>query len=250
MTGISRVARPTVVLCVAVLLEGCVGGQGAGDTSPKGSPTASLPSDESSASPSPIVRPLRDQDGTAILDPGTYVLDLFPVDLAFDIPDGDPPGWHVGMSNADAAVVLWFTPPEITYGVEFRIAENVYVDPCDTAAGELEPPIGPSVDDLVAALSNQPEVRANIRDVTVGVFPAKEIELTALDSGDDCPEVIPFRTADDDVDIAHGDTLRLRFLDVDGFRVVLYTPEPEQADPAVEAEVQQILDSLRIEPPS
>jgi hypothetical protein len=248
MTDGTRVAHPTVVICVALLIGGCMGGQGAGDVSLKVTPTASLPSDESSAPPSPVVRPLRDQGGEAILDPGTYVLDLFPVDLAFDIPAGGHPGWHVGMSTADAAVVLWFTPPEITYGVEFRIAENVYVDPCDTAAGELVPPIGPSVDDLVAALSNQPEVRTTTRDVTVGDFSGKEIELTALHSGDDCPEVIPFRTADDDVDIAPGDTLRLRFLDVDGFRVVLYTPEPEQADPVVEAEVQQILGSLRIQP--
>lgn len=251
MTGVSRVAHPTVVICVALLIGGCVGGQGAGDTAPKGSPTASPTNDEASVAPSPNVRPLRDQGGTAILDPGSYALDLFPVDLAFDIPDGDPPGWHVGMSNADAAIVLWFTPPDITYGVEFWIADNVYVDPCDAAAGELEPPIGPSVDDLVAALSKQPEFRLSTPvDVTVGAFLGKEIELTALDSGDDCPEVIAFSTADDNVDLAPGDTLRLRLLDVAGFRIVLYTPEPEERDAAVEAERQQILDSLRIEPPS
>lgn len=200
-------------------------------------------------SPSPIVRPLLDRGGTAILDPGTYVLDDFPVDLAFDVPDGDPPGWHVGKSSADAAIVLWYTPPDITYGFAFWNADNVYVDPCNAAAGELEPPIGPSVDDLVAALSNLPGFQATApADVIVGAFRGKEIELTALDSGGDCPEVIAFSTGDDNVDLPPGQTLRLHMLDVDGVPIVMKTIEPAQRDAAVEAELHQILDSIRIEP--
>jgi hypothetical protein len=156
MIGITRVARPTIAFCVALVVSGCAGGQGAADASPKAIPTASPTRDEPSVPRSSIARPLRDTGGTTILDPGTYVLDYFPVDLAFDIPDGDPPGWHVGTSTADVAIVLWFTKPDITYLFAFWNVDNVYVDPCNAAAGELEPPIGPSVDDLVAALSNLP----------------------------------------------------------------------------------------------
>jgi len=187
-----------------------------------------------------------------ILGPGTYLLDRFPVDLAFDVPEGDPPGWHAGKSMAHTAIVLWYTPPEITYGFAFWNVGNVQVDPCNAAAGELEPPIGPSVDDLVATLSTLPGLEATAPvDVTVGAFGGKEIELTTLDVGE-CPQVIAFSASDDAVDLAlvnplPGETFRVQILDVGGVRVVLYTMEPATRDAAVEAELQQILDSIRIE---
>jgi hypothetical protein len=242
MTGSTRVAYPTVAICVALLVGGCGGGQGASGTSPTASSAASI-------APSPTGRPLRDTGGTAILDPGTYVLDYFPVDLAFDIPDGDPPGWHVGKSTDDAAVVLWYTPPDITYLFAFWNVDNVYADPCDAAAGELEPPIGPSVDDLVAALSNLPEFRATAPvDITVGAFRGKQIELTALDSGGDCPGVIVWSAGEESIDLSPGETRHVHVLDVDGVRIAMLTSEPAQRDAAVEAELHQILDSIRIEP--
>lgn len=244
----SRCRRTALLPVLPLLLAACGagGGQGASDTSPNATPAAS---DEPSVSTSPIAHPLRNQTGLAILDPGTYVLDQFPVPIAFDIPDGDPPGWHVGESTADSAIVLWLTPPEITYEFAFSTADNVYVDPCNAAAGELEPPIGPSVDDLVAALLDLPrfEVTAPV-DVTVGAFRGKEIELTALDSGPDCPEVIAFKAGNDDYDIAPGQTLRLHILDVDGVPIVMRILEGAERDAAAEAELQQILDSIRIEP--
>jgi len=91
-------------------------------------------------------------------------------------------------------------------------------------------------------------------DVTVGAFRGKEIELTALDSGGDCPEVIAFSFANDTTDISAGDTLRVQIVDVDGVRIVMSrskwvdTREPVERDAAAEAELQQILDSIRIEP--
>lgn len=247
MTGMIRIARPTVAICVALLIGGCAGGQGPGDASPTDFPTAS---DAPSVSPSANVLPLRDF-GEGVLDPGTYVLDLFPVDLAFDIPDGPSPGWHVGTSDASSAIVLWYTPPEITYGFAFSTADNVYVDPCNPAAGELEPPIGPTVDDLVAAISDLPgfQVTAPV-DVTVGAFTGKEIELTALDSEDNCREPIAFRAGNHQFDIEPGQTLPMQILNVDGVRIVMWwrSIEPAERDPAVEAELQEILDSIRIEP--
>lgn len=239
--------------CLALVLAigGCGQASGTGQPSIDAAPsaTASLTSDKPSVAPSPKVHPLRVQGGTAILDPGTYVLDLFPVNIAFDIPDGAPPGWHVGASSDEVAILLWFTPPEITYEFAFSTADNVYVDPCDAAAGELEPPIGPSVDDLVAAISELPEFQVTAPvDVTVGAFRGKEIEVTALDSGDDCPEVIAFRAGDEDYDLLPGQTERMHILDVDGVRIVMRILEPAGRDAAGEAELHQILDSIRIEP--
>jgi len=183
------------------------------------------------------------------------VLDQFPVRLAFDIPDGEPPGWHVGMSTAEVAIVLWYTPPDFTYAFAFWNADNVYVDPCNPAAGDLEPAIGPSVDDLAAALTNltEFEVTAPPVHVTVGDFQGKEIELTALDTGD-CPDVIAFSVGDESWDVPVGGTIRLHILDVDGVRIVMsdrpWIPELAERDAAAEAELKQILDSIRIEPAS
>jgi hypothetical protein len=251
VTGSTGIARPTIVICVALLIGGCGGGPDAGNASPNASPTDSPTSDGPSVPPSPIVRPLRDEGGTAILDPGTYILDDFPIDLAFDIPDGDPPGWHVGMSKPEVAIVLWYTPPEITYAFAIWNADNVYVDPCNPAAGRLEPPIGPSVDDFVAALSNLTEFHVTVPvNVTVGAFRGKEIELTALDSGGNCPEIVAFSAGDNNADLAPGERRRLQVLNVDGVRIVMETREPAERDAAAEAELHQILDSVRIEPVS
>ena len=249
--------------CLALVLAigGCGQASGTGGplTAAAPSATASPTSDEPSGSPSPIVRPLRNPDidpgVPEVLEPGTYVLDRFPVDLAFDIPDGSPPGWHAGTASEDFAILMWYTPPEITYVVAFWPVDDVHVDPCDAAAGELEPPVGPSVDALVTALSNLPGFQATDPvDVTVGAFRGKEIVLTALDSGADCPAAIAFSSGDDITDVSAGESLRLQILDVDGVRIVMSparwvnTREPTERNPAAEAELQQILDSIRIEP--
>lgn len=252
--GSARARYATIALAIAFLIGvgGCA--QEGGDASPSATPTKSATPDEPSASLAPGVRPLRNPDVDPgvpeILDPGTYVLDRFPIDLAFDIPDGDP-GWHAGKAAADLAVLLWYTPPEITYGLALWTAENVYADPCDTAAGELQPPIGPSVNELVAALSSSRafEVSPPI-DVTVGDFRGKEIELTAVGPEDACPDAVPWLGAEETGGLEAGETIPVQILDVDGVRVVVRSIEPDERDAAGEAELEQILDSIRIEPAS
>jgi hypothetical protein len=100
----------------------------------------------------------------------------------------------------------------------------------------------------VVALSSLPQFQlTDPVDVTVGDFPGKDIELTALESGDDCPEVFPW-TGGDDLGLNAGDSLRVQILDADGVRIVMRSFEGAVRDAAVEAELQQILDSIRIEP--
>ena len=258
----STLPRRLAYLALVLAIGGCGQAAEIGQPVTAPLPTASPTSVESRKPSSPIVRPLRNPDidpgEPEVLEPGTYVLDRFPVDLAFDIPDGSPRGWHAGRSTADAAIVLWNTPPDITYLFSFLSVDNVYVDPCNAAAGELAPPVGPSVDDLVAALSIAPGLEATAPvGITVGAFQGKEIELTALDSGGDCPEVMIMSAGDDDLDLLSGAKLRLQILDVVGVRIVMTSSpwrcpgcpvrDPAVRDAVAEAELRQILDSIRIE---
>ncbi len=185
-----------------------------------------------------------------ILIPGTYFLDSFPVALTFDIPEGDGPGWHVGKSTPDVAVVLWYSPPEFTYGIFWWNIDNLQVDPCDPAAGRRDPPIGPSVADLVTAISAQPEFAATAPvDVTVGSFSGKRIEVTGLDNGADCPDASPFTAGASGEGLGPGETLDMHILDVEGVRLALVVlDDPEQPDPDGASQLAQIVESTRVEP--
>ncbi len=64
-------------------------------------------------------------------------------------------------------------PPRFTKSVSFWSVGNVYQDPCDH--GKLpDPPIGPTVDDLVAALDAQVNSdMAPAVDIEIGGYPAE-----------------------------------------------------------------------------
>lgn len=241
-------ARKGAVVCASLLLSACAAGPGVGEGS---STPSSTPSVSPSPSPAACLRPLLDLGATPVLSPCAYVLEQFPVHITFDIPEGDPPGWHVGKSDPDAAVVLWYTPPEITYLFGFWNVDNVYADPCDAAAGELDPPVGPSVDDLVTALSSQPSIAASAPvGVTVGAFQGKQIDLTVLDSGADCPKSLLWSAGTDNVEEPPGFSTRVMVLDMDGVRVLVNAMQADEPDAEILAELQRILDSIRIGPPS
>ena len=76
--------------------------------------------------------------------------------------DGRPAawsGWNFGVCRDDES------------GVGFVIVDNVVSDPCDPTQPHLVPPVGPSVDDLVTAISNLAGFEATDPvDVTVDGF--------------------------------------------------------------------------------
>jgi hypothetical protein len=66
--------------------------------------------------------------------------------------------------------------------------DGFYTSSCGTTSTRLDQPVGPTVDDLVAAWANQPGVNATAaRDVTIDGFDAKQIEFTVPDyKQEDC----------------------------------------------------------------
>lgn len=84
------------------------------------------------------------------LEPGTYTLsEGFPVRLAFDVPAG-----YGGCILVPTEQGLCADGDN--RGIDFVIVENLVADPCDASQGQLDPPLGPTVDDLVAGLERLP----------------------------------------------------------------------------------------------
>ena len=200
-------------------------------------------------------------EGFSALDPGTYYID----------PDGDPStplrvvyeipveGW----SQWTGAVK--FDPDGGHVGFSIATVENLVRQGCHNHA-PADPPVGPSVDDLGTALANLApfKVVSPPEDVTIYGFSGKHLELT-----------VPDMPVDDDgfkgcVDgnlaswmspnggppgdnafygySGPGDTDEYWILDVDGTRLMISAGGSADSPSHALAELQDILDSIRIEP--
>lgn len=237
------------VLVVAVLGASIIDSLLGRSVSTGGDPTPS-PSVPAGESPAPSPRPtgpiqLRRTDGTGILDPGTYVLALFPTDLGFDIPDGQPPGWRVDNSSATHASISWAEAGPIGYALSFFIVETVHSNPCNQRGG-VEPVLGPTVDDLISSLSSQEQFQVSAPvEIVVGAFRGKEITMTGLDGEGTCREMWAW-AGGHKISLDPGEERILWVLDADGVPVVIEKWETEAPNPAVEAELEQILASFRM----
>ena len=150
------------------------------------------------------------------------------MELTFTVPEG----WSVGaddtavtseMDGRDVYIMVW----DITH---------VYADPCQWQ-GTLEE-VGPTVDDLAAALEQQPMRDATVSDVEVDGFAGKLVTMSVPDDMDydesatssdgfvDC-DLGEFMTsnnpAGNDVRVQQGPGQRddVYILDVNGTRVVV-----------------------------
>ena len=170
----------------------------------------------------------------------------FPVSISFVVPAG----WLSCANNAG-----FLCPADGVGGVNIFIVTNVVADPCDETTLR-DPSVGPTVDDLVSAISSLPwsAVTPPI-DVTVDGFPGKEFEVTAP-TRSPCAGTDDFATwattlhSGGAAGSSPGERTRLRILDVQGTRVVIagsYLPGTTSFQHV--AEIDAIIDSVRIEPP-
>lgn len=89
------------------------------------------------------------------LESGRYVIDTgFPVRISFAVPDG----WSKASQGTDYAVVtsnpdgVAERPPSgVTLG--FYTVDNLFAETCGADGAMLDPPVGPTVEDLVAGLN-------------------------------------------------------------------------------------------------
>jgi hypothetical protein len=191
--------------------------------------------------------------GDAAIEPGTYLMpsDAWSV-TDFSVPF--PEGWsvqygHVFHKHGDEADEFGF------YAV---VVDEIFDDPCHGDGVPVE--VGPGVDDLVAALHEQPGVEVSDPvDTTLGDHPATRVDF-AVPVGTDLKDC---RLFDDGVEglqiwksvpadkyfVLGADMPASAFiLDVDGERQVFLTQHHTATSEDDLAELQTVLDSIRIDP--
>ena len=135
---------------------------------------------------------------------------------------------------------------------------NIYADGCQWVL--IDPPVGPTVDDLVSAWANVPGLAATAPvDITVDGYAGKQIELTVPDYGEtECKESKfglwqddgppETRTGSQPNRWAQGPNQhsQLWILDVDGTRVVIEAFSFPDTSPQDRAALDEVLASIQI----
>jgi hypothetical protein len=182
------------------------------------------------------------------LEAGTYRLTELPgsISATITVPDG----WHniqgFGVGKEDvpdvsyAAVVLWPSDAEVAH---------VYADPCQWQDGFVDPPVGPTVDDLATALANQPQRGESVPvDVTIDGYQGKMIELSVPDDINfaDCDDG-QFHSWEGRFHQAPGQIDRIYILDVGGQRLLIDANFIPGTTEAALAEQQAVFDSIQLD---
>jgi hypothetical protein len=221
------------------------------------------PTTEPSPSPSPAAEPSPEASPMSFfgewrtpLPPDTYVQDrYFPARLTFTVPEG----WHkVGAD--EGSVLLGKARDPASRDVDwaglaaigFWIVEDVYRDPCRRDLGTEDP--GPTVEDLTEALVNQPDARASepVEATFAGhagtYFETQPVDFSECHWG----QWAMWRSPGEHDAIsfgAHSDRLgRTWIIDVEGTRVLVGADWRLEASDEDRAELEAVIDSVRIEP--
>jgi hypothetical protein len=208
--------------------------------------------------PTPIPAPAQDildlpgiSDGFPDLEPGRYAIDpdgddTTPLRVNYQVAAEGWSGWFGALKFADSGVTM----------LSIATVENLTSDGCIDPT-PLDPPVGPTVDDLATALSRLAPfaVTAPPTDVTLFGYPGKHLKLTVPGSGvTGCVDGklrswiapvndTPFAGYD-----GPGQTEEFWILDVEGTRLVLVKLDSPRAPAEDVAERDAIFDSISIEP--
>ena len=145
-----------------------------------------LGSDGPTAAPTPTATP--QLLATGPLDAGTVMASVYDsISVTFTVPEG----WQ-GFEGSCVLPVTGTTAPD-GMGICFQeVVGGLYSDPCDPAA-QADIPIGPSVDDLATALTEQTAYEAtDPTDVTLGGYSGKRLDLQLPTDVASCGEFYPW----------------------------------------------------------
>ena len=195
------------------------------------------PTPTPTATPTPTPTPPPQPDPSAspgFVGPGTYHLtEDFPVATTVEVPAG----WSAcSMGPLEQGVCG-------DGGIAFMVIDNVVADPCEDVG--LEPPVGPSVDDLVSAISGLKGFTATPAiDITVDGHPGKEFTVTAPDSS--LCGLYTWMGPDRTNGVGLGEANRIRIVDVDGTRILIAAAyNPDSTNPDLPEIQRQVFESVR-----
>ena len=244
-------------LALVAVLTGC----GSGDAA---KPIATMTAND--PTPTPTIQDMQDiveLEGLAPIEPGTYFIDpdldpSTPLRVVYEVPEG----WSSWIGAAKFY-------EEGHVGVSITTVTNLVRHGCRDHSW-ADPPVGPSVNDLAAALADLAPFRVTSppKDVTIYGYRGKHLELTVPDlpvegEGDDrrfigCVDGslkswVAAIDAAEEGDAFYGYTgpgYREEFwiLDVEGTRLMIAAERSPGSPPEDLAELRAILDSIRIEP--
>jgi hypothetical protein len=248
----------SLVLAALLALGACAPGPEAAD------PTIPSPTAPGDPSPTPMVQDIMELAPFAPLEPGTYSIDpdldpSTPLRVVYEVPFEGWSQWIGAVKSTDGGDV----------GVSITTVRNLVRHGCRDHSW-ADPPVGPGVDDLAAALADLAPFRVTSppTDVTIYGYRGKYLELTVPDlpvegEGDDrrftgCVGgnlkswVAAVDTEPGDAFYGYngepGRTEEFWILDVEGTRLMIeanWSPNSPRKDVA---EMRAILDSIRIEP--
>lgn len=228
-----------------LLAAGMAGCGGDSDASGEPQPTSAT------RSPTVLAMPAGDtRDGAhAPIEAGTYLIPSSPWSIAgFTVTF--PEGWtlqhgHVYGEHAD-------TPEE--FGFYAVVVEEIFSDPCQEGSEPTQ--VGPRSEDLVTALLEQSgPAKSGPVDTTLGGYPATRIDLTVPKHWTDCTlldegfglQLWYSEPADKHFVLLPDSAASVYVIDVDGKSQVFLTQVGNPTSAADRAELQRVLDSIRIE---
>jgi hypothetical protein len=186
------------------------------------------------------------------LDAGSYVIDIgLPVTVEFELPEG----WSKTVQGADSAVLTSDPdgaserPPSGAILGYYTVA-NLFADLCDLEGRMVDPPVGPTVEDLIAAFGGSPGLHASAATpASIAGYPAQRIELDVEVFMCPVDQAHLWKTPTGSVrTLTSGEELTtLWIVDVDGDRLVVdATTYPGTTDEDHD-ELQGIIDSIRMD---
>jgi hypothetical protein len=269
-------SRSVGALCqlgLGIIVAGCAAGAPPRTVAPT---PISTPSSEPTSSSTPSIQNIWELKPFAPLEPGTYFIDpdldpSTPLRVVYEVPSEGWSMWIGAVRFAEGGTACSSSgcpghPSHVA--VSITTVTNLVRHGCHDHSWS-DPPVGPSVDDLAAALADLAPFRVTSppRDVTIYDYRGKHLELTVPDlavagEGDEsrftgCVDgnlkswVAAIDTEPGDAYYGYtgpGYTEEFWILDVEGTRLVIAAERSPGSPRKDLAEQRAILDSIRIEP--
>ena len=247
-----RTLRVAVLATVALGMAACT-------STAEEPPTPSTTTAPATTVPTPTTTitasagPRTDFPSDGPIEPGEYHIPAGPWSVA-GVTLTVPAGWAAQYGSPGAFKEYDAGGDVVFYFVRVNA---IYSDPCVGSAAEVDEftSVGPTVDDLVTALLNQPHTTAvGPVDTMIGGFPAKRIDLTIADDFDasvcvNIPGALQIwhsRPVDKYFVLLPDGLASVYVIDVDGERQVLLT-QHQSATAEDIAEMEAIIASMTID---